>query len=111
MRLLLFLPWLPLALGEKLVIPEVEAAVSSQLHKFSSYTSYAGPTGTAKAAAIATAKAEGLSPTPLSLAHVLARQAASTYWYETIAHQGIAAFQSNTSYQVYRNVKSYGAKG
>jgi hypothetical protein len=30
---------------------------------------------------------------------------------EEIQHQGIAAFNPNTSYQVFRNVKDYGAKG
>lgn len=34
------------------------------------------------------------------------------YWLANIAHQGIAAFNSNPSgYTVFRNVKDYGAKG
>ncbi|KAG6854164.1 hypothetical protein C0991_009816 [Blastosporella zonata] len=34
------------------------------------------------------------------------------YWLESIKHQGIAAFNSNPSgYQVFRNVKDFGAKG
>ncbi|KAG8220683.1 glycoside hydrolase family 55 protein [Butyriboletus roseoflavus] len=40
--------------------------------------------------------------------------AASTdpYWLETITHQGTAPFNPNpSSYQVFRNVKDYGAKG
>jgi glucan 1,3-beta-glucosidase len=32
------------------------------------------------------------------------------YWYETIAHQGISAF-GPSGYQVYRNVKDFGATG
>jgi hypothetical protein len=32
------------------------------------------------------------------------------YWYEAIAHQGISAF-GPAGYQVFRNVKDYGAKG
>jgi len=32
------------------------------------------------------------------------------YWYEQIAHQGIAATGPG-GYQVYRNVKDYGARG
>jgi glucan 1,3-beta-glucosidase len=32
------------------------------------------------------------------------------YWYETITHQGISAFGPN-GYQVYRNVKDFGATG
>ncbi|KNZ74781.1 Glucan 1,3-beta-glucosidase [Termitomyces sp. J132] len=34
------------------------------------------------------------------------------YWLETINHQGIAAYNSDpTGYQVFRNVKDFGAKG
>ena len=34
------------------------------------------------------------------------------YWLETIHHQGTAAFNSDpTSYQVFRNVKDFEAKG
>ncbi|KAG6845237.1 hypothetical protein H0H87_012229 [Tephrocybe sp. NHM501043] len=34
------------------------------------------------------------------------------YWLESIKHQGIAAYNSNPSgYQVFRNVKDFGAKG
>jgi len=36
--------------------------------------------------------------------------AATPWWYERIAHQGISAF-GPAGYQVYRNVKDYGAKG
>jgi glucan 1,3-beta-glucosidase len=34
----------------------------------------------------------------------------SPYWYEYIDHQGISAF-GPSGYQVFRNVKNYGAKG
>lgn len=34
-----------------------------------------------------------------------------SYWLEDIKHQGISAFNSNTNYTVFRNVKDYGAKG
>lgn len=34
----------------------------------------------------------------------------TAYWYEDINHQGISAF-GPSGYQVFRNVKSYGAKG
>jgi glucan 1,3-beta-glucosidase len=34
------------------------------------------------------------------------------YWLEEIGHQGISAFNSDPdTYQVFRNVKSFGAKG
>ena len=41
---------------------------------------------------------------------VHAKRQSSTYWYENINHQGISAFGPG-GYQVFRNVKSYGAKG
>ena len=101
---------LPLALGEKLVIPAVEKAVAAEKEQFSAYTDYIdGPTGAAKAVA---SKA-----TPKVLAQVLKTQAkaavaaAAPYWYEQIVHQGISAFNSDASYKVYRNVKDYGAVG
>jgi hypothetical protein len=37
---------------------------------------------------------------------------AQPYWLEHILHQGVAVFNSDQSgYQVYRNVKDFGAKG
>lgn len=37
---------------------------------------------------------------------------AQSYWYEWIAHNGVAPYNSQGSaYQVYRNVKTFGAKG
>ena len=33
------------------------------------------------------------------------------YWLENIKHQGTAAFRSDPGYQVFRNVKDFGAKG
>lgn len=38
-------------------------------------------------------------------------QLASGYWMDDIAHQGHATFNPDASYQVFRNVKTYGAKG
>ena len=40
----------------------------------------------------------------------LTNRQATAYWYENINHQGISAF-GPSGYQVFRNVKSYGAKG
>lgn len=38
--------------------------------------------------------------------------ASDPYWLQSIKHQGISAFNSNpSSYQVFRNVKDFGAKG
>ncbi len=102
---------LPLALGEKLVIPAVQSAVAQQLAEFEDYTAYTGPMGSVKAALsnpIAHAKvlAQLLAVNPAAVAAI-----PQPYWYEQIPHQGIAAFNTNTSYKVYRNVKDYGAKG
>ena len=33
------------------------------------------------------------------------------FWLENIKHQGVAAFRKNSTYQVFRNVKDFGAKG
>ena len=33
------------------------------------------------------------------------------FWLETIKHQGQSAFNPDKSYQVFRNVKDFGAKG
>lgn len=33
------------------------------------------------------------------------------YWMDEITHQGVAAFNPNSSYVVYRNVMTYGAVG
>lgn len=33
------------------------------------------------------------------------------FWLEEISHQGVAAFRQNSTYQVFRNVKDFGAKG
>lgn len=38
-------------------------------------------------------------------------QLAGAYWMEDIAHQGRASFNPDTSYQVFRDVKAYGAVG
>lgn len=44
--------------------------------------------------------------------HTSNAASASSFWLENIAHQGRAAFNANPSgYQVFRNVKDFGAKG
>jgi glucan 1,3-beta-glucosidase len=48
--------------------------------------------------------------TPSSSSTNLTNRQATAYWYEDINHQGISAFGPG-GYQVFRNVKSYGAKG
>ena len=43
-------------------------------------------------------------------ADVSVEKRASSYWYENIAHQGISP-HGPSGYEVFRNVKDYGAKG
>jgi glucan 1,3-beta-glucosidase len=33
------------------------------------------------------------------------------YWLQSIKHQGTSAYNPNSNYQVFRNVKDFGAKG
>ncbi|KAI3321311.1 glycoside hydrolase family 55 protein [Xylariaceae sp. AK1471] len=89
----------PFALAEKLVIPAVEEAVSLQLAEFSKYY-------------VDAANKTLDPPATHDTRDLEERQTAGSYWYETIAHQGISAFNANpTTYKVYRNVKDYGATG
>jgi glucan 1,3-beta-glucosidase len=90
----------------QLSIPQVSSVVSSVTSSFAPAVTYAGPTGSASAAL------KTSSTTKISSAIVAATSAAAPYWLESITHQGISAFNSNpASYQVFRNVKSFGAKG
>ena len=41
----------------------------------------------------------------------LASVANAAYWMEEIQHQGVASFNPDKSYQIFRNVKDFGAKG
>ncbi|GFF23472.1 glucan 1,3-beta-glucosidase [Aspergillus udagawae] len=52
-------------------------------------------------------------PTPesLDLRANLARDTASSFWVGNIKRQGAVAFGQSSGYQVYRNVKDFGAKG
>nr|QZS37377.1 C016B protein [Hypoxylon sp. CO27-5] len=103
MRFLVAVLFLPTVLGERLVIPEVQDAVSAQLTQFSGYTQNHSSTVANEVSSLSTRYEER---------KIEERQASSSYWYETIAHQGISAFNANrATYKVYRNVKDYGAKG
>ncbi|KAF3087237.1 hypothetical protein TWF569_011355 [Orbilia oligospora] len=52
------------------------------------------------------------SAAPIGQRTSLAPRQASPYWLGQVQHQGLAAFNSNPqSYQVFRNVKDFGAKG
>ncbi|KAJ5544399.1 hypothetical protein N7513_006963 [Penicillium frequentans] len=51
----------------------------------------------------------GAVPMPNSLS--VSKRASSSYWMANIKRQGVAPFNSNADYQVFRNVKDFGAKG
>lgn len=90
------------ACAEHFPIPQVQSAVSSALAKYSKYVHYHGPTGTAAAAI---ASATGKAHEHHDLANV-----DPPYWLADIAHQGFAPY-AGSGYQVFRNVKDYGAVG
>jgi hypothetical protein len=90
----------------KVSISQVSSAVQLATSSFAPAVTYAGPTGSASSIL---AKS---STTKVSPQGAAATAGAAPYWLESITHQGISAFNSNpATYQVFRNVKSFGAKG
>ena len=90
-----------LVLGSSCVqfeIPEVESVVSEITNKLGAYVHYHGNHSSVPTI-----------PPKSDMASILPRQS-TAYWYENISHQGISAF-GPSGYQVYRNVKDYGATG
>ena len=80
-------------------IPAVSKILSAIESKFSPY--YKGP--------IATGTRPIFGPKPT---HLPKSGPNCAFWMEDIAHQGVAAFNPDPStYQVFRNVKDFGAKG
>lgn len=75
------------SVSQEMVIPQVEAIVDKAMSKLEAYVRFDGN----------------------ETATINKRQSTS-YWYENIQHQGISAFGPG-GYQVYRNVKDYGARG
>ena len=54
----------------------------------------------------------GNSSSDASGSTVFSNSTANTpFWLEDIKHQGVVAFRKNSTYQVFRNVKDFGAKG
>lgn len=76
-------------------IPQVDAAVQQMLSKFGSYVGYHGPSG--QAAAQAENWHPEHAPSPATYNN-------GGYWLEQIKHQGVAAFNPNAGYQIFRNV-------
>lgn len=85
------------ARAQILDLPQVDKLVKEALKPFAAYTHYHGPKQ---------------SSTQSVVQAVSAATVDSPYWLANIAHQGLAAFNSNPSgYKVFRNVKDYGAVG
>ena len=80
-------------------IPEVDAAVKDAQTKNANYTNYKAPGN------LTTASSNLTRPSFNTLVAV----SDPPYWYADITHQGISAF--NPGYQVFRNVKDFGAMG
>ena len=60
---------------------------------------------------VPTALVGAVPVTPLSNELVASKRATSSYWMANIKRQGTAPFNSNSGYEVFRNVMDYGAKG
>ncbi|KAL8825282.1 MAG: hypothetical protein Q9191_004507 [Dirinaria sp. TL-2023a] len=83
-------------------IPQVAQDAQYVRSRFHHWQSYRKPTGTATKAT-ETGTPPPSSPPPAS---------ACSYWLEEIDHQGLSPFHPDpTAYQVFRNVKDFGAKG
>jgi glucan 1,3-beta-glucosidase len=52
-----------------------------------------------------------LSEFSLAVDSLLTDDQSATMWLNNIAHQGKMPYNSDPNYQVFRNVKSFGAKG
>ncbi len=52
-----------------------------------------------------------MTPVSNGLELVASKRAASSYWVGDIERQGTVPFGSTSDYQVFRNVKDFGAKG
>lgn len=104
-----YISLLACANAQLLEISAVDDIISSAMLPFEQYTSFGlAPTKIASAAISFGTKAAVNAESAVAAAAA----ADSAYWLADIAHQGVAAFNSNPSgYQVFRNVKDYGAKG
>ena len=104
--LIKLLPLVVCVNAQLLDIADVDELVSSAMLPFEQYV-YTTPTESAIPVATVSA-----APEKVQAAVVEAAAADTAYWLADIAHQGTAAFNSNPSgYNVFRNVKDYGAKG
>lgn len=82
-------------------IPQVDAIVDSILNKYSGYVSGVKSNSTVKS-----------KPAAAAVDAAAANAGSCDYWMGNITHEGVAAFNSDPgSYEVFRNVMDYGAKG
>jgi len=90
--------------------PAVQQAAAAMAEAYKQYIGYA-PSVT-PAAVAAGPSVDGLRKTKTSTtSSATPTSTACSYWLDQIKHQGVAAFNSNNNYTVYRNVKDYGAVG
>jgi len=90
--------------------PAVQQAAAAMAEAYKQYIGYA-PSVT-PAAVAAGPSVDALRKTKTSTtSSATPTSTACSYWLDDIKHQGVAAFNSNTNYTVYRNVKDYGAVG
>lgn len=95
-----------LALPTSFEPPEVQEFVADALNEFHNWTNFEPSPNAESPQASNTTRAKS------NVAVNSAQAGSCSFWLENIAHQGLAAFNSNPSnYQVYRNVKDFGAKG
>lgn len=78
--------------------PQIEAIVNEILEEYNDYVHYNGTAVGVPEFVVQEVELE------------LEKRQGGSYWYEQIAHRGISAF-GPPGYQVYRNVKDYGARG
>lgn len=85
------------------VSTEVQKHIESIKKQYQEYIYYAGPSENITETASTRRIVEAASGTAAS--------ASCFYWLDSIPRQGVAAFNTNSTYSVYRNVMDWGAKG
>lgn len=83
--------------GGRQEIPEIEMEVSSMTLQFAPAVTYARPADAHCSHYLTSSPTATLTP--------------ASYWLADIKHQGIAAFNPDPTYKVFRNVKDFGATG
>lgn len=87
------------ATAAELDIPSIDAAVAVALKDYGNYGAYTG----SEKKAPSQASVNKLKESKVALDN-------SSYWLQSIGHQGVSAFGAS-GYQVFRNVKDFGAHG